>query len=536
MATSAAESDANNSVVQSRFNNNSSLSSPWAHVVRGESEAVLAEKVGVSDSDSFAVKASSSASSSSSSSSPDNSLVEAQGFDGSDNSKSNVPQTKKHAWNKPSNGAVEAGHVMDAFSWPALSESAKASPKSSSDSLKALSDGSTSVAQGSVNVSSPQKQASGNNGNPNLSQNNVVPTRQKSMKRVGGGGGGPPNGAFAHPNQPSPPPPPPPPGSELPQNTSGKQSPVIPPEPSLGSPHHHKNKNWEQRGGQSHGGNDHPQQQHHQRNSSRRGGGGTHSRGDGSYHNNHGRRDHDRANYDWNSNRSFNGRDAYMQQQRVNQRNFIRPQPPTPAPSFIGPPPVRPFAASVMIPGSPLYFFPAPPPDSMRGVPYVHAAPFMIVPPAEPQLRSMITNQIDYYFSSENLCKDVFLRTQMDEQGWVPLSVVANFNRVKKLTSNIQLILECVRNSTVVEMQGDKLRKRNDWMNWPPLSPLSPGVSSHEMLANRFQTIGLEDGKTNTADRSTTGAHVEASASGSVTVELDSQLQASNGEGHGKLR
>lgn len=54
---------------------------------------------------------------------------------------------KKPVWKKPSNGDVEVGSFMGADSWPALSESAKTSSKSSSDSQKAHSDGSISVSQ-----------------------------------------------------------------------------------------------------------------------------------------------------------------------------------------------------------------------------------------------------------------------------------------------------------------------------------------------------------------------------------------------------
>lgn len=50
---------------------------------------------------------------------------------------------KKPAWNKPSNGSTEVGPVMGAVTWPALSKSTRASPKSSSsDFSKTLSDGS----------------------------------------------------------------------------------------------------------------------------------------------------------------------------------------------------------------------------------------------------------------------------------------------------------------------------------------------------------------------------------------------------------
>lgn len=57
---------------------------------------------------------------------------------------------KKPVWNKPSNGAAveAAGAVMGAESWPALGESARASPKSpSAYSLKPFSHGSISVSQ-----------------------------------------------------------------------------------------------------------------------------------------------------------------------------------------------------------------------------------------------------------------------------------------------------------------------------------------------------------------------------------------------------
>lgn len=55
---------------------------------------------------------------------------------------------KRPVWNKP-NGAMEVGPVMGAVSWPALSESTKASPKSSGsyDSIKTPSDGSVPLSQ-----------------------------------------------------------------------------------------------------------------------------------------------------------------------------------------------------------------------------------------------------------------------------------------------------------------------------------------------------------------------------------------------------
>lgn len=56
--------------------------------------------------------------------------------------------------------------------------------------------------------------------------------------------------------------------------------------------------------------------------------------------------------------------------------------------------------------------------------------------------RHQILHQVEFYFSPDNLAKDVFLRRQMDSDGWVKVSVIAKFNRVKSLSSDIQEILE----------------------------------------------------------------------------------------------
>ena len=58
----------------------------------------------------------------------------------------------------------------------------------------------------------------------------------------------------------------------------------------------------------------------------------------------------------------------------------------------------------------------------------------------------------EYYFSTENLTKDIFLRRKMDAEGCIPISLIATFNRVKALTQDIQLILEAVNVSDIVEL------------------------------------------------------------------------------------
>tara|TARA_R110002050_G_scaffold215821_7_gene351976 strand:- start:1139 stop:1597 length:459 start_codon:yes stop_codon:yes gene_type:complete len=45
------------------------------------------------------------------------------------------------------------------------------------------------------------------------------------------------------------------------------------------------------------------------------------------------------------------------------------------------------------------------------------------------ELKAAVKTQVEYYFCKDNLCKDMFLRSAMNEEGWVPLRTLARFNR-----------------------------------------------------------------------------------------------------------
>jgi hypothetical protein len=58
-------------------------------------------------------------------------------------------------------------------------------------------------------------------------------------------------------------------------------------------------------------------------------------------------------------------------------------------------------------------------------------------------LHQLIINQIHYYFSPENLYRDDFLRGQMDPtEGWLPLQLLATFNRLRSLSADVNVIAE----------------------------------------------------------------------------------------------
>ena len=61
-------------------------------------------------------------------------------------------------------------------------------------------------------------------------------------------------------------------------------------------------------------------------------------------------------------------------------------------------------------------------------------------------LHELILNQVHYYFSAENLCRDEFLRSQMDRhEGWLGIQLLATFNRLRSLTSDVHVIAEARR-------------------------------------------------------------------------------------------
>merc|ERR1711935_1155955 len=86
---------------------------------------------------------------------------------------------------------------------------------------------------------------------------------------------------------------------------------------------------------------------------------------------------------------------------------------------------------------------------------------------SEEVLKSNIKAQIEYYFSRENLQKDFFLRRKMDSEGFLPVTLVASFNRVRSLTNDVTFIMQAVAQSEIVEVKDGKLRSKDDPTSWP---------------------------------------------------------------------
>uniref|UniRef100_UPI00398F461D la-related protein 7 isoform X2 n=1 Tax=Pristiophorus japonicus TaxID=55135 RepID=UPI00398F461D len=77
---------------------------------------------------------------------------------------------------------------------------------------------------------------------------------------------------------------------------------------------------------------------------------------------------------------------------------------------------------------------------------------------------SEIKKQVEFWFGDVNLHKDRFLQEQIQKSrdGYVDLSVLTVFNKMKKLTTDVKLIARALKNSDVIELnvEGTKLRRR----------------------------------------------------------------------------
>jgi hypothetical protein len=62
-----------------------------------------------------------------------------------------------------------------------------------------------------------------------------------------------------------------------------------------------------------------------------------------------------------------------------------------------------------------------------------------------------IQSQIEYYFSKRNLSTDSYLKSRMDDKGYVALDEIRTFRRLAKLHADTDTILEAVKQSQLLE-------------------------------------------------------------------------------------
>lgn len=141
--------------------------------------------------------------------------------------------------------------------------------------------------------------------------------------------------------------------------------------------------------------------------------------------------------------------------------------------------------------------FEYPTPQSMSAVPYTSYIDY-------PSLIAMVTMQIEYYFSIDNLCKDVYLRKHMDSQGFVFLNFIAGFKRIQSLTQEFETLRFACQESEIIDfVRGDdgfdRLRRKEGWEKWvlameerdESVRNAGPGYIQRPQLVQRPQQMSM---------------------------------------------
>lgn len=107
---------------------------------------------------------------------------------------------------------------------------------------------------------------------------------------------------------------------------------------------------------------------------------------------------------------------------------------------------------------------------------------------------SLLTRQLSYYFSLDNLLKDQYLRRCMDSQGYVYLDVIMNFQRIQSLSTDPNMVrfacLECPEVELVTGMEDsrDRIRRVKQWNQFVyPTGQRNDGVQHDEGPINVYK-------------------------------------------------
>ena len=81
--------------------------------------------------------------------------------------------------------------------------------------------------------------------------------------------------------------------------------------------------------------------------------------------------------------------------------------------------------------------------------------------------RDAIRTQLEYYFSVENLVRDYYLRSQMNERGYVSLQTMRSFNKLRQMTGgDIDELVQAAVTSPLLKVKKEAVKLRKDWSKW----------------------------------------------------------------------
>ncbi|XP_045869924.1 la-related protein 4B isoform X2 [Meles meles] len=81
-------------------------------------------------------------------------------------------------------------------------------------------------------------------------------------------------------------------------------------------------------------------------------------------------------------------------------------------------------------------------------------------PESQEDPREVLKKTLEFCLSRENLASDMYLISQMDSDQYVPITTVANLDHIKKLSTDMNLIVEVLRSLPLVQVdeKGEKVR------------------------------------------------------------------------------
>eukprot|EP01114_Cavostelium_apophysatum_P008925 TRINITY_DN2196_c0_g1_i1.p1 TRINITY_DN2196_c0_g1~~TRINITY_DN2196_c0_g1_i1.p1 ORF type:complete len:483 (+),score=115.27 TRINITY_DN2196_c0_g1_i1:380-1828(+) len=147
----------------------------------------------------------------------------------------------------------------------------------------------------------------------------------------------------------------------------------------------------------------------------------------------------------------------------------------------------------------------------------------------KPDTPTLIAQQMEYYLSDRNLVKDKFLREQLQkagEDGYLPLETFTSFPKMRKISTNTDLIRQVLRSSEVLDInaEGTMVRRRVPFV---PPNKTKKSKSKSKAASAGAPTSPKADSPPTSLASSLENAPLPEPSAGTGTASLTTSLAAS---------